>query len=139
MSDQAKGGELFIVDNSDSDWKGLRYLQEWTEITRAFDIATGYFEIGAILALEGKWQKLDTILILMGDQATAHTCQAILEGLKKIIKERLDNSIEEEKEKNDFLQGTAAIVQTLKSGQIECRVQAPVGAKPSLKCSMELN
>jgi hypothetical protein len=23
------GGDLFIVDNSDAEWKGLRYLQEW--------------------------------------------------------------------------------------------------------------
>jgi hypothetical protein len=37
MSEHAKGGEVFIVDNSDSDWNGLRYLQEWTEIARAFD------------------------------------------------------------------------------------------------------
>lgn len=29
------GGELFIVDNSDENWKGLRYLGGWTEITCA--------------------------------------------------------------------------------------------------------
>ena len=45
-----KGGELFIVDNSETEWKGLRYLQDWTEIASAFDIATGFFEIGALLA-----------------------------------------------------------------------------------------
>jgi hypothetical protein len=43
------GGELFIVDNSDEAWKGLKYLQDWTEIASAFDIASGYFEIGALL------------------------------------------------------------------------------------------
>jgi len=53
------GGELFIVDNSDEAWKGLRYLQDWTEIASAFDIATGFFEIGALLALDGTWRKLD--------------------------------------------------------------------------------
>ena len=57
MSQSTKGGDLFIVDNSDSEWKGLRYLQEWTEIATSFDIATGFFEIGAFLALDGKWQK----------------------------------------------------------------------------------
>ena len=36
------GGELFIVDNSESDWKGLRYLEDWTEIASAFDIAILY-------------------------------------------------------------------------------------------------
>jgi hypothetical protein len=47
------GGELFIVDNSEAEWKGLRYLEEWTEIASSFDIAAGYFEMGALLALHG--------------------------------------------------------------------------------------
>lgn len=50
----SSGGELFIVDNSDDHWKGLRYLEGWTEIASAFDIATGFFEIGSLLALDGK-------------------------------------------------------------------------------------
>ena len=41
------GRGLFIVDNSVSGWTGLRYLEEWSGIAKAFDIATGYFEIGA--------------------------------------------------------------------------------------------
>jgi len=53
MSDTPKtGGELFIVDNSESDWKGLRYLQDWTQIASGFDIATGCFEIGSLLVLD---------------------------------------------------------------------------------------
>jgi len=119
---QATGGELFIVDNSESEWKGLRYLQEWTEIARAFDIATGYFEIGALLGLEGEWQKLEKIRILMGDEVTQRTRQAILEGLRRTITEKLDGSIESEKEKNDFLEGVPAIVDALRKGKIECRV-----------------
>ncbi len=67
------GGELFIVDNSDEAWKGLRYLQDWTEIASAFDIATGYFEIGSLLALDGKWQKLDKIRILMGNEVSSRS------------------------------------------------------------------
>jgi hypothetical protein len=37
--------ELFIVDNSDSDWKVRSYLSEWCGLSRAIDIATGYFEV----------------------------------------------------------------------------------------------
>ncbi len=48
------GNDLFIVDNSDEEWKVLNYLAEWCEISSRFDIATGYFEIGALLALDGK-------------------------------------------------------------------------------------
>jgi tRNA pseudouridine38-40 synthase len=47
MSAASRGGELFIVDNSDSDWKGLRYLQDWTEIASAFDIAAGECKMSA--------------------------------------------------------------------------------------------
>jgi hypothetical protein len=116
------GGELFIVDNSDESWKGLRYLQDWTDIASAFDIATGYFEIGALLALDGRWQKLDKIRILMGDEVTPRTRQALLDGLKARITQTLDASAEEAKEANDFLAGAPAIVAALGKGQIECRV-----------------
>ncbi len=118
------GGELFIVDNSDEAWKGLKYLQDWTEIASAFDVATGYFEIGALLALDGRWQKLDKIRILMGNEVSARTRQAILDALRKDIATRLDASIESEKEKNDFLAGVPAIVQALRDGKIECRACA---------------
>lgn len=115
---------MVIVDNSDPDWKGLHYLQEWTEYASAFDIATGYFEIGSLLELDGRWQKLDQVRILMGDEATPRTQKAIREGLEAKISAALDDSLEQEKEKNDFLTGVAAIVAALKTGKIQCRVFA---------------
>ena len=82
MSDDTKGGgELFIVDNSISGWTGLRYLQEWCGIAKSFDIATGYFEIGSLLELDGKWQGLEKIRILMGDETTHRTRKALLEAI----------------------------------------------------------
>jgi len=121
---QKTGGELFIVDNSDEHWKGIQYLSDWTEIASAFDIATGFFEVGSLLALDGKWQKLEKIRILMGDEMTSRTRTTLLEGLKKQVVERLNESMESEKEKNDFLIGVAAIVEACKSGKLECRVYA---------------
>lgn len=118
MPNSKTGSELFIVDNSDSEWKALDYLREWTEISRQFDISTGYFEIGSLLALDGHWQKVDKIRILMGDEATKRTKVTLLEG----IRQKLDESIETEKEKNDFLYGVPAIIDAIKSGRIECRV-----------------
>jgi len=55
MAANKHGYELFIVDNSISGWTGLRYLEEWCSIARSFDIATGFFQIGALHALDGKW------------------------------------------------------------------------------------
>ena len=61
------GSELFIVDNSDEHWKVLRYLRDWCDMSKGIDIASGYFEIGSLLALDGEWQKIDQIRILLGD------------------------------------------------------------------------
>ena len=113
-----KGGDLFIVDNSISGWTGLRYLHDWTELANSFDIATGYFEIGSLLALDGKWQQLEKIRILMGDETTRRTSSALLESLRARANQHLDGSIEDNKEKNPFLKGIPAIVDALKSGQI---------------------
>ncbi len=115
------GNDLFIVDNSEEDWKVLNYLAEWSEISHKFDIATGYFEIGALLALDGKWQKLDQIRILMGDEVTKRTHRALVEGLNR-VGQLLDQSLEREKQKNDFLTGVDQIVQAVASGKIQCRV-----------------
>ncbi|MBM4457935.1 MAG: helicase [Chloroflexi bacterium] len=116
-----RGGDLFIVDNSDEQWKASRYLRDWCDLAQALDIATGYFEIGALLALDGQWQKLDQIRILMGDEVSKRTRQAFTEALGRIAG-MLDTSLESEKEKNDFLHGVPAIVEALRSGKIACRV-----------------
>ena len=122
MTIASKGRELFIVDNSVSGWTGLRYLEQWSNIAKALDIATGYFEIGALLTLEGKWQELDKIRILMGAETTHRTRRAILEAVQTQALDKLDESIEEDKEPNPFLHGVPAILDALRSGQIECRV-----------------
>jgi len=109
------------VDNSDEAWKVVRYLHEWCQISKAFDIATGYFEIGSLLALGNEWQKVDKIRILMGDEVSKRTFRAFEEGLQK-VKGRLDASLNKEKENNDFLEGVPAIVEAIRSGKIECRV-----------------
>lgn len=115
------GSELFIVDNSADDWKALRYLHDWCQISKSIDIATGYFEIGALLALGEEWQKARHIRILMGDEVSKRTKRAFDAGLSEIVT-RLDASIESEKERNHFLSGVAAIVEAIRNKKIECRV-----------------
>ena len=122
MTADSKGRELFIVDNSVAGWTGLRYLHEWSGIAKAFDIATGYFEIGALLSLDGRWQGLDKIRILMGAETTHRTRRALLEAVRERGLRRLDKSLEEDKLPNPFLRGTPAILEALRSGQIECRI-----------------
>ena len=104
------GSELFIVDNSEDDWKVQRYLHDWCQLSKSIDVATGYFEIGGLLGLKDEWQKVDAIRILMGDEVSRRTKKAFADGLQQ-AKSRLDTSLEEEKLKNDFLTGVAAIVE----------------------------
>lgn len=118
---QVTGSELFIVDNSEEDWKAVRYLRDWCQLSKSIDIATGYFEIGALLALEGEWQKVDKIRILMGDEVSKRTARAFEQGLQTITS-KLDDSLEKEKTSNHFLTGVPAFVEAVRSGQIECRV-----------------
>ena len=118
---EAGGGDLFIVDNSVSGWTGLKYLSQWTEVARAFDIATGFFEIGALLALDGKWQQLEKIRLLMGDEVSLRTHNVFKKALSERVR-RLDGSLEDEKGPNPFLEGVEAVVEGIAEGRIECRV-----------------
>ena len=97
-----QGSELFIVDNSDDDWKAVRYVRDWCQISKSIDIATGYFDIGSLLSLGDEWQKVDKIRILMGEEASLRTKKAFQEGLSTATN-RFDNSLEDEKGRNIFL------------------------------------
>ena len=122
MVADSKGRGLFIVDNSVSGWTGLCYLEEWSGIAKAFDIATGYFEIAALLALDGRWQALDKIRILMGAEMTHRTRKTLLDAVRARAVQILDGSLEANKDTNPFLHRVPAILEALRSGQIECRV-----------------
>src|SRR5262249_52773044 len=79
-------------------------------------------EIGALLALDGQWQKLDKIRILMGAEVSLPTRAAIVAAVKSRAQQALDESLEQEKRADPFLIGVPAIVEALRSGRIECRV-----------------
>ena len=117
-----KGRDLFIVDNSRDGWTGLRYLDEWCAISESFDIATGFFEIGALLALDGKWQGLKKIRVLMGAEMTYRTRNTLLDAVRTEATKKLNSSVEDEKYNQPLLERVPAIVEALQSGQIECRI-----------------
>lgn len=113
--------EIFIIDNGAPDRKVLHCFKEWCCASQSVDIATGFFEIGGLLALDGAWQTVPTIRILMGDEVSRRMKKAFEAGLADLSK-RLERSIESEKAKDDFLAGLPAIVRALKTGQIQCRI-----------------
>ncbi len=118
----APPGNLYIVDNSEELSTGFHYLNEWCDLATSFDIATGFFEIGALLELDGQWQKLDKIRILMGGEVTYRTNKALLDAVRARAEDHLDASLEVDKNANPFLEGVEAVVEALVSGKIECRV-----------------
>lgn len=71
--------------------------------------------------MEGEWQEVDKIRILMGAEVSLRSKVVFQEALAFRSK-TLDDSIEQAKQQNDFLDGVPEIVAALKSGQIEWRV-----------------
>ena len=112
---------LYIVDNASDAQSVKNYLSQWCDVSKQMDIATGYLEIGGLLELDTNWQKLDKIRIILGNEVTKRTKDVIDTAVSAILA-RLHNSINGEREKNEFLTGVPAILDALKSGKIECRV-----------------
>lgn len=110
-------GDFFIVDNSDAHWKALEYLRQWCGISKGLDIATGHFEVGALLALDGEWQKIGRIRLLIGGQTSRTTVEAVRQAAAT-----LDASVQGELRSDPFLKGLPAVVEAMRSGQIEVRV-----------------
>ena len=107
--------EQFIVDNTAEDWKALQYVREWCAISSGIDIATGHFEVGAFLALDGAWQTVDKIRLLVGGETSRATADAVAAAL--------DTSIDVERQTGDaLLTGVDAVVDAIRSGKIEIRV-----------------
>ena len=69
--------DLYIVDNSTEQQSVREYLLDWCNVSKQMDIATGYLEIGGLLALDTHWQKLDKIRIILGNEVTKRTKDVI--------------------------------------------------------------
>ena len=121
MDKDNEGGDVFIVDNSDADWKVRRYLHDWADLAHAIDIATGYFEIGGLLALDGQWQKVDKFRVLMGDEISLRTGKAFTKALKT-AEATLDEVSKGKKKRMTFWLGCPPSSMRSRSGKIECRI-----------------
>ena len=111
---RASRSDSFIVDNSDAHWQALEYVRQWCEISESIDIATGHFEIGALLALHGQWQKVGKLRLLIGGDTSRLTADAIAAAL--------DRSFALERAQEDpFLTGVEAVVEAIRTEKIEIR------------------
>ncbi|MCH8119648.1 MAG: DEAD/DEAH box helicase family protein [Planctomycetes bacterium] len=123
-----------IIDNRGEN-KVLNALKRLLPNLQRMDIATGVFEIGSFLLLEGLWQELDKIRILMGDETTKRTKREIVEALLEVS----NQSIEREKERDDALTGLPAVREAISNKSIMLKIysKAKFHAKSYLMESKE--
>jgi hypothetical protein len=108
----------------------LATLQKLLPNTSSWDIATGNFDIGALLVLDKLWQPLKPIRILIGDETTHRTRNELLNALAQ----QADESIEISKERDDFTtaEGLEAVREALKSRQIYVRIYKNGSESPAI-------
>lgn len=106
-----------IIDNQ-KDNTVLEALKRLLPDSTKLDITTGVFEIGSLLALDGFWNHLEKVRIIMGDETTKRTRKELVDALRKVS----DDSIEREKERDDSLKGLAAIRQALEQKIIDAKI-----------------
>jgi len=123
-----------IIDNRSNN-SVLNALKRLLPNLQKIDITTGVFEIGSFLLLEGLWQDLDRIRILMGDETTRRTKREIMQALLQIS----NDSIEREKERDDALTGLEAVREAIAAKQIAMKIysKAKFHAKSYLMESKE--
>lgn len=123
-----------IIDNRGNN-QVVEALRKLLPNLQKMDVATGVFEIGSLLLLNGLWQNLDKIRIMMGDETTKRTKREIVKALLEVSNE----SIEQEKERDDALSGLPAVREAIKKKQIALRIysQAKFHAKSYLMESKE--
>lgn len=88
--------------------------------SRTADIATGYFEVGAFLALDGDWQALQGVRLLMGDDLLRVTKSIFVQALR----DKRNNGIENAQVLDDWktLEGLEAFKKALANDFIKARV-----------------
>lgn len=115
------GEQLFIVDNKHADNSVMQLLQDWTQSSHCLDIATGYFDLGVFLAMEGRWQPLDKIRVLIGEETTSDSILHDALELEQRISDSIHQSILNEKLRRPLLQSATELCRALEEGKIEIR------------------
>jgi superfamily II DNA or RNA helicase len=106
-----------IIDNREGNTL-LAALQRLLPQAEKLDVATGMFEIGSLLALDPTWQRLKALRVIMGDETTRRTRKELVDSLTRASQE----SIEQEKERDDSLSGLSAIREALDKGRLSVRL-----------------
>jgi len=93
-------------------------IAQIAQLTNNLDIATGFLELGSLLSLDGDWQKIGRIRILLGDAAGRKTRKELVEAFER----QNDDSLELCKTADDSLTGIEAVRSALDAKKIELGV-----------------
>ena len=127
MRNAASGKLPTIIDNQ-GDITLRDAIAQIAQITKGLDVATGFFELGSLLSLDGDWQKIGEIRILLGDAAGRKTRAEIVEAFARLN----EIALEEHKAFDDSLAGIDAVRSALDARKIE--VRAYTRARFHAKC-----
>lgn len=107
-----------LIDNRPGN-SMLDAIRRLMHEARELDIATGYFEVGAMVDLDSHWQTVQAIRILMGDETSRPTRVFLVNALRS-----RQNGIEDAKKRNDWLalEHLQAIETAIVSGHIAVRI-----------------
>ncbi len=106
-----------VIDNRGENTL-LALLKSLLSQAVSLDIATGYFEIGSLLALQNSWRYLKNLRIILGDETSKRTRRELIESIKR----QCNESIEIEKERDDTLKGLNAIRDALDNKRIRMKI-----------------
>ena len=116
-----------VVDNLPDNIRVSAVLHELLPESHALDVASGYLEMGVFKILDGKWEHLDRIRILVGQEQSGFTRAELLRGLFPPPVEgrpfsTCNRSIEEVKELTDDLTWLQKVRQAMRDGVIQVKV-----------------
>ncbi len=114
---RSSSGKLSTIIDNQGEVTLRDAIVQIAQITRNLDVATGFLELGALLSLDGAWQKIAKIRILLGDVAGRTTRQELAAAFVRLN----DESLEAHKTTDDALTGIEAVRAALDARQIEVR------------------
>jgi hypothetical protein len=93
------------------------------------DVATGFFEIGGLLELDGHWQGLEKIRILLGAAVGERTRKMLSDKLLPQLERVFRKGLNDERRRHPLLERIRPVAEAMAAGRIECRVHMLKGKK----------
>ena len=109
-----------MIDNRSENNKKLllEYLDEWGEYMQQFDIATGYFDIDALVKVQDAWKSVKKIRIIIGPEVREETANILVKAQDL----KSPSNSERKGYMNHPADKFSKIIQAIISGKIEIRV-----------------